>query len=141
VLDALGGADQRSVLRGRVAVLLHHLLAFGDEPLHCLAHLGRRRDAELAERLVDPLQVTARLLEVVLDGLPQLVVMRRLRHLRQRLDELLLGAVQILELFLQDVIERMEPHEFLLFESYSWGRGSALVELQTGEAGLRCRGA
>ena len=63
------------------------------------------RDAELAERLLDALQVAARLLEVLLEGRTQLVVMRSLCHLRQRVDQLRLGAVQILELLFQDVFE------------------------------------
>ena len=81
-----------------------------------------------------------RLLEVMLEGLLQLVVVRRLRHLRQRHDQLGLGAVQILELLLQNVVERLEPHVLSFFDS-DFASGSAPVEPQTGEARLRCRGA
>ncbi len=47
----------------------------------------------------------SRLLEVGLECLAELVVMRRLRHLRQRCDQLRLGAVQVLELLLQYVLQ------------------------------------
>ena len=110
VLDAPRGTDEGGVLGDRVATLPHQLLAFGDETLHGLALLGRHRNAELSERLVDPRQVPARLLEVVLERVAELVTVRRLRHLRQRQDQLLLCAVQILELLVQDVLERMETH-------------------------------
>jgi len=132
VLHALGRADQGCVLSGRIAAPLHELLALRDQAPHGHAVLGRHRDAEFPEGLVDAPQVLARLLVMMLDGLTQLVVMSRLRHLRKRHDELLLRAVQILELRLQDVLERVEPIGFLLFESYFLARGSARLELQTG---------
>ena len=110
MLDALGRGDQRCVLGGGIAFHAHQLLALGDEALHALADLGRARDTDLAECLLDALQMIACLLEVVLEGLTKLIVVRRLRHLRQRRGQLRLGAVQILELLLQDVLERIEPH-------------------------------
>ena len=82
VLDPLGSGDQRGVGSHRVAAHLDRLLALGDESLHPLADLGRVRDSELAERLLDAVQVPARLLEMVLEGLAKRVVMRRHRHLR-----------------------------------------------------------
>jgi hypothetical protein len=84
---------------------LNHLFTLGDEALHPLADLGRGADADLAERLLDALQVPFRLLEVGLEGLAELVVMRRLCHLRQRCDQLRLRAVQVLELLVQYVLQ------------------------------------
>ncbi len=139
VLDPLGGGDQRGVARHRFAAHLDHLLALGDEALHSLADLGRVGDSELAERLLDAVQVPARLLEMLLEGLAKLVVMRRLRHLRERRHQLRLGAVQILELLLQDVLQRIEPHVLFSFSIRISRWGSAPVELQTGVPGVRWR--
>src|SRR3954452_2923933 len=132
VLDALRRSDQRRVLGGRIALHLAPLLALGDEALHALADLGRARDTDLAECLLDALQMIVRLLEMVLECLAELVVARCLRHLRQRGGQLRLGAVQILELLLQDVFERIEPHVSSPFRVVFLTWGSAPAELQTG---------
>src|SRR5262249_38275242 len=88
----------------------HHVLALGDEALHALADLGRVRHTELGERILDAFQLAARLREMVLERVSELLVVRSLRQPRERHDEVRLGAVQIRELLLQDVLERMEPH-------------------------------
>src|SRR5205085_2148724 len=60
MLDALRGGDQRGVLRGRVAVGLDDLFALGDQPLHRLADLAGGALAHLAEDLLQPVHVVAR---------------------------------------------------------------------------------
>src|SRR3989440_10500443 len=117
MLDALRRADQGCVAGHRVATHADHLLALGDETLHPLANLGRHRDAELAKGFLDATHMATCLVEVVLERVAELLVMRGLGHLRERTDELSLGAVQIFELLLQDVFERMESHVLSPFES------------------------
>ncbi len=87
-----------------------------------------------------------RLLEVVLEGLPQLVVRRRRGHLGQGLDELLLGAVEVAELLGEEVVDRLHLHRVLLSHGYGsrsrmvGGRSSALLLLPQ-FAGISRKGA
>src|SRR5436189_5854646 len=65
MLDALGGADQRGVLRGTVAVSLDDLLTLADQSLHSLAVRCLHVRAEGLKHLLEPLHMTARLTEVL----------------------------------------------------------------------------
>src|SRR5206468_10803927 len=79
VLDALCGADQRRVADGGVAPAGDDLLPFRDQALHALARLGDRA-ADLGTDLLEPANVVARLFQVVLERLPQLIVRGGLRQ-------------------------------------------------------------
>ncbi len=59
---------------------------------HFLPRLG---EVELLEHLIETLDLAPGLLEMQLEGLPQLGGFRRLGHLRQRLGDLPLGVIDI----------------------------------------------
>jgi hypothetical protein len=54
--------------------------------------------------------VLARFLEMVLEGLPQLVVRGRLGHLRQGRNELGLGAIEIRDFVFEQVLHCLQLH-------------------------------
>ena len=85
MLDALGCRDQTGVTDRRIASRGDDLFAFPDEASHPLALLGHGA-VESRDDVVEPLEVVAGLLEVMLEGLPQLVVGCRGRHLWKRID-------------------------------------------------------
>ena len=62
MLDALGGGDQAGVFHLGRGVFIDHLLAFFDEPFHCLAFLPAMRLAEIVENLFEPLGMSLGLL-------------------------------------------------------------------------------
>src|SRR5262245_23558395 len=74
--------------------------------------IPRRRDD-----LLQPLYVTARLGEMVLEGLAELVRARRARHLRERLDELLLRVLQVVDLVHENVLQSAQNHDVPLLSS------------------------
>jgi hypothetical protein len=104
VLDALRGSDQSGILGSRIAVAGDRLLAFLDQPAHRVTRLARAADTDLAEDVLEPLDVVLRLVQVVLEGFTELLIRCCLRHLRQRLHQLLFGVVEILELVSEYVL-------------------------------------
>ena len=69
------------------------------------------------EALEDPLQpahVLVGLPQVIVEGLAQVGRRSRFRHLRQSLDELRLGAVEVFQLFEVEILEGFQFHRILL---------------------------
>ena len=110
MLHALGCPDQAGVADIRVAAGGNHLLAFANETPHALADLRRHGPAEPGDDVVEPADVVAGLLEVMLERLLQLVVGCRRSQLRKCVDQLRLGAVQVGQLLDEEVVERGELH-------------------------------
>jgi hypothetical protein len=98
VLDALGGGDDRRIAECALVLLTEMLLAFLQQPLHPLALLPASLHAEKSEDLLQTLDVAFRLPEVLFERFTQIVCRRRPDDLRQRTQNLLLRAVQILQL-------------------------------------------
>jgi len=106
VLDALGCRDERSILDITRTVLLQPFAARGDEPLHPgRATTSWLYPARLEDEL-EPLALYAGLLEVLVQG--ELQVWRRgcRRQLRQRIDDLPFGRVEILQFLDVQVLQR-----------------------------------
>src|SRR5262249_4447787 len=102
---------------------------------HPLALVGHRA-ADLAADVLEPANVVARLLEMVRERLTELARRRRLRQLRQRAHELLLGAVEIRDLVLEQISERLKLHVDPLF---ACERGSTRSEaIEPPVAGADC---
>src|SRR6185437_13654263 len=110
VLDPLGRADQGGVACVAVAVGLRDLGALADQALHAVAVLALGLDADRLEHLFEPLHVSAGLLEMIVDGLRQSLRRGRLGDVRKRLHQLLLSAVEILQLCLEHIVERLQLH-------------------------------
>ena len=108
MLDLLRRRDHQRIARRLVVGVAHHLLRFFDQAFHPFAFLAARRDPELIEHLLETFDVLLGLLQVLLERLPQILARRFLRHLRKRLGELLLGVVHVLQLVLQQFVERFE---------------------------------
>ena len=105
MLDALRLRDETGVEDLLLRILLEKLLRLFDEPLHADALLAARAGAKHLEHLLQPLDVAFGLLEMVGECLLQLRVGRCFDHFRQRFDELLLGAVQVLQLLDVQVLQ------------------------------------
>jgi hypothetical protein len=108
VLDPLRRRDQRDVNNGFVALLLEHLFALRNQPLHRLALLSPGFDLQEARDLDEAIYVAAGFLEVVCDGLAQRIAGSRLGHLGQCLYQLILSAIQIADLIFQSGLQCVE---------------------------------
>ena len=85
MLDALGGGDQGCVEDVGVGALLHHLLAFLEQPFHALAVVTGELLTRSLSDLLETAKLLLRLLQMCLERLTQLGVRRLLDHLRQAL--------------------------------------------------------
>src|SRR5918996_5566203 len=83
MLDLLRADDQGGIEDLGGLDLLDHLLGLLDQALHRLAALAARADVELLEYLVQALDLTVGLVEMMLERLPQLGRLGRFGHLRQ----------------------------------------------------------
>jgi hypothetical protein len=106
VLDALRRTDEAGIERV-VLEFVHHFLAFLDQPFGALALLALGGEIELLRDLLETLHVAARLFQVLLERGGELFVGGVLSHFRQRLDDLVLGAVQVLDLIFEEIVERV----------------------------------
>ncbi len=100
MLDFLSRADQGGVHDGLFG-LRHDLLALLEQAFHARTLLALDLDAELLADLFKALRMPAGLVEVILKGLAQLLSGGRFGHSGKRLDDLVLGAVQIFDLVLK----------------------------------------
>ena len=106
----LGLVDEAGVEHVRIGVFLDQLIALLDQPFHPDALLPTRTDAELAADLLEPLDVLGGLFQMRAERLLELRIVCRFRQLGQRFDELLLGAVEILQLIDVKVFQCIELH-------------------------------
>ena len=105
VLGALAGGNQTRVHRGIVEVLFHDRLAFFDDPGDAVAVLAAHFLVEALEHLLEPLDVSARLLEMRLERRAQIRRRGRLRQLRQRLGQLFLGIVGVAQFVEKRIVQ------------------------------------
>src|SRR5262249_14756766 len=111
VLYPLRRRDQGGVQDGRLGVLVHEFLTLFDQPLDRLALLAPGALVELLEDAVQAFHLSSGLFEVFLESALQLRRGGGLRHAGQDLDDLILGAVKILELVKVQVVQRTELHK------------------------------
>ena len=105
MLDGLRAGQQTGVERRRPLELLDHLLALVDEAVDRLALLAFRRLLDHREHLLQAIDLALRFPLVLRERLAQVGGLRRLRHLGQRGEDLLLGVVDVLERVVEEVVE------------------------------------
>ncbi len=110
MLLLLSRGDQRGIQYVRILHILDDPLSLLDQPGHPLALLSPRAPVETREDLLEALDLPARLLEVLLEGAPQLLARRLLGQLLQPLHHLLFGAVEVLQLVDQQVLQGFDLH-------------------------------
>ena len=105
MFDGLRRREHGSVERVGAFVLLHHFLALIEDALDAIAGLAARRLFHQFENLFEALDLAFGLAMMLLEGRSQLVGTGRLRHLRQRSQNLLFGVINILERIQEEVVE------------------------------------
>ncbi len=105
VLDGLRTTDQDRISRVGIAEVLEVFFHLGGDALHGLAGLGTCRLADDLEHLLQALDLMRALLGVGLERLLQLVVLGRLGGFLERLHGLLLGVIDVLQRFVEGVVE------------------------------------
>ena len=108
MLDLLRRRDHHRVARAVLRRLADHVVAFGEQVLDALAFLAAGRHPQPLENLFKTVDVLLRLLQMLFECRLQLPVGRSFRELRQRLRQLLLGVVNVLQFFLQQIFERIQ---------------------------------
>ena len=93
------------VTSGTVPFRPDDLVPLGDQSLHSLAFLLPHLDREGRDDLLQPGDMIARLVEVLVECGAELLRMCRLDHLGQCLHQLALVAVEVAELLREDVVE------------------------------------
>src|SRR5690606_19394665 len=87
VLDALRRADQARIRHIGVGLRAEELLTLADDPLDPPALVALEIDPEVVRDHVEPMNLVARHLLVVLEGAPELRVLRGAGHLRKHLKD------------------------------------------------------
>lgn len=105
VLDPLGGGDEGRIPHLRLGVLLDRLLALLDQALDGLAGLLVGLLAEGLEGLLKPRHLVLGLRQMLLEGGLEIGRGSGLRHPGQRFGDPILGVLEILELFDQEVAQ------------------------------------
>ena len=104
MLDCLRGGEKTGVKGGRALVLVHDLLALFDDSHDGIAGLALWGFVDRGEHLFQPLDLTLGFRQVLLEGRLEFGGFRRLGHLRQRGQNLLLREI--------DVLQRVEKQVF-----------------------------
>jgi len=110
MLHPLRAGDQAGVDHRRLPLHLGHLRALLEQALHPLAGMSLGALVEVLEDLLEAADMLLGLPQMIVEPLPQVRGMGRLGHLRQRLDDLRLGGVEVLELFEVEILEGFELH-------------------------------
>ena len=110
VLDVLSRGDESGIEDFGLRALLDELGAFLEDALHAVALLAARALAELAADRSSRLTCWRVCLLVLGEAALEIRVSRGPDHLGQRLENLLLGAVQVLELGSRIDRERFHFH-------------------------------
>src|SRR5688500_17078942 len=110
VLDSLRGGDDAGMEDVGLGVLLEERSALLDQPRHPLALVASGTELRPGEDLFEPRYLPLRRRQVVAERFLEILVVGGLDHLGERLDELLLGAVEILELVDVELGQRIEVH-------------------------------
>jgi hypothetical protein len=105
MLDRLSRGDETGIEGRAVGIVLHHSLAFLQNAEDCVAGLVAGRLADHLEDVAQALDMAFGLGAMSLEGLLEFGRLCRLRHLRQRLQDLLLGIIDVLEHVIEHVVE------------------------------------
>src|SRR5262249_43119587 len=122
MLDRLSVGDHAGVEDHSLLGLLHVLLTLFEDALDGGAGLGRGLEAAEAENLLKTLDLAFCFLEMMLEGLAELIRVRLLGHLRQCFKYLLLGIIHVLEQIDEKILQRLRGgHRCLLTLAVSFG--------------------
>src|SRR6186997_1076667 len=110
MLDVLRRGDQTGIQDVRIGILLDQVAAFLDEAFHPNALLAAWADAKLVAYLLKALVMFRCLLEMRTKCVLKPLIVGGLRHLWERLYQLLLSAVKVLEFFDVKVFECVQLH-------------------------------
>ena len=89
------------------STLLHHFLAFFDQPHHALAGFGPCSHAQKRETLVDALDLLLRFQEMLLEQFAKLVETGGLRHFWQRFGQLFFGMKDVAQFIDQQLVQAL----------------------------------
>ncbi len=106
----LGGRDETGIENVGLGLLLDELARFLDEAFHAHAFLSARAHIEVGADPLEALDMLLGHLCMARERLLELRMIRRFRHSREALDDLLLRAVQVLELFDVKVLQGFHFH-------------------------------
>src|SRR5579871_707738 len=106
MLDGLRRSEQAGVQRRRALVLLHYLLALGDDAHDGVAGLALRFGVDFLEHLFETRDVLFGLPLVLLESLLQFVALCGFGHLGQRGQDFLFGEVDVLQRVVKQVVQR-----------------------------------
>jgi hypothetical protein len=110
MFDALRSADEAGVAYHVLGVFANELAAFPDEAFHRLAPVVDEVAIAAFGDLLEALDMFLGLFEVLFEAASQVFVGGGLRHLWQRLHELGLGTIEVLELVDEKILECIEFH-------------------------------
>src|SRR6185312_2598694 len=105
MLDRLRRGEQTGVERLAPPVFGHDLLALIENAFNRVAGLSSRRHVEQPENLLQTINLTFSLIMMLFKSGAQLVGVGGLRHLRQRLQNLLFSEVDVLERIEEEIVE------------------------------------
>ena len=97
MLDGLRGGEEARVDRGRTLVVLGDFVAFLDDAVDGGALFAFSRLADLIENLLKTFDLALGLPQVLLERVLQFAGLCRLRHLRQRLQDLVFRVINVLQ--------------------------------------------
>jgi hypothetical protein len=117
VLHVLRGRDHSGIENVGRRLFLDELLSLLQDAFHTMAFLAARTFVELGTDALDASDVLARLTLVRRERLLEFGMRGLLDHLRKRFEDLLLGAVEILELLDIQIFQGVELHIVLLWQS------------------------
>ncbi len=105
VLHALSAGDHACVKHLGLGIFFKQLFVFGDDPLHGFAGLFVGIDIEFIEDLLQSLDMSLGLLQVLLEGALQLGRSRLFGHFGQGLQDHVLCRIKVLEFFYEKFMQ------------------------------------
>ena len=105
MLHGLGRREKASIKRRHSLEVLHDLGPLFGDAVDSGARLTPRGLADDLEDAVEPLNLAFRLAFMFDEGGPEFSGLRRFRHLRQGLQDLVLGKVDVFECFMKEIFE------------------------------------
>ena len=95
MLNPLSSRNQSGIFDFRIGFFLNHFSSFSHNTFHSFAFWGPGRLLVTFQNFFQTLGLIARLSQMVIERRGESPILRRLGHLWQRLDDLVLSAVKI----------------------------------------------
>jgi hypothetical protein len=110
MLDPLGGRNEARVAHFIVGFLFDHFLALLEDAFHAFALRTASGLAVAFKDFLESHRMLFRLFKMLLKAGSELLIGRRFDHLRQRLDDLLFGTIEILKFLNIKAFESLKFH-------------------------------